>query len=114
MVRMTTITIMMANKQSATEFGEALILTINSKDAQKSYTQVQQFRENMKDVTVGADYVLWISEPANLTKVHKALADDLGVPPRAMAIKRVLMSRTQRAVLLVQAMEIAIRRVHQL
>jgi len=105
---------MMMNKQSATEFGEALILTINSKDALKSMTQVQQFKENMRDATVGADYVIWISEPANLTRVHKALADDLDVPPRAMAIKRILMSRTQRAVLLVQAMEIAIRRVHQL
>ena len=105
---------MTTTKQSAAEFGEELISIINSKDAQKSYAKVQQFKENMKDVTVGADFVLWISEPANLTKVHKALADDLGVPPRAMAIKRVLMSRTQRAVLLTQAMEIAIKRVHQL
>lgn len=66
------------------------------------------------DPTVGADYVTWISEPANLTRVHKALAEDLSVPPRAMAIKRVLMSRPQRASLLVQAMEIAIKRVHGL
>jgi hypothetical protein len=57
---------------------------------------------------------MWISEPVNLTKIHKALAEDLGVPPRAMAIRRAMMSRTQRAVLLVQAMEIAIRRTHQL
>lgn len=99
---------------SATEFGEELLSSINSKDAQKSITTVQQFREMMRDTTVGADYVNWISEPVNLTRVHKALADDLGVPPRAMAIKRVLMSRTQRAVLLIQAMEMAIKRVHKL
>jgi hypothetical protein len=104
----------MDTTMTANEFGEALIQTIQSKDALKSMTQVQQFKENMKDVTVGADYVIWISEPANLTRVQKALADDLGVPPRAMMIKRVLMSRTQRAVLLVQAMEIAIKRVYQL
>lgn len=104
----------MTNKQTATEFGEALIQTIHSKDALKSIAEIQQFKENMKDTTVGADYVIWISEPANLTRVHMALADDLGVPPRAMAIKRILMSRTQRAVLLVQAMEIAVKRVHQL
>ena len=97
---------------TATDFGEALIQTINSKDALKSVTQVQQFKENMRDATVGADYVLWISEPANLTRVKTALAEDLGVPPRAMLIKRILMSRTQRAVLLIQAMEIAIKRVH--
>jgi len=100
--------------KAAGEFGEALLDTIKSKDVQKSYTQVQQLKENMRDATVGADYVTWISEPANLTKMHKALAEDLMVPPRAMAIKRVLMSRAQRAMLLVQAMEIAIKRVHKL
>ena len=99
---------------SASEFGESLLETIKSKDVLKSITQVQQFRESMKDTTVGADYVAWISEPVNLTRVHKALAEDLDVPPRAMLIKRILMSRTQKAVLLTQAMEIAIKRVHQL
>jgi hypothetical protein len=94
--------------------GELLLETIRKKDALGSYTQVQQFRAAMRDTTVGADYVLWISEPANLTEVHKSLAADLDVPPRAMMIKRVMMSRTQKAVLLVQAMEIAIKRVHQL
>lgn len=98
----------------ATEFGKLLLETIKSKDVQKSLSLVQQFREKMKDTTVGADYVSWISEPVNLTGVHKALAEDLDVPPRAMLIKRVLMSRTQKAVLLIQAMEIAIKRVHKL
>jgi hypothetical protein len=96
------------------EFGELLLETIKSKDVQKSFMLVQQFRENMKNKAVGADYVSWISEPVNLTRVHKALAEDLGVPPRAMLIKRVLMSRTQKAVLLVQAMEMAIKKVHKL
>jgi hypothetical protein len=98
----------------AGEFGETMLSTINSKDVLKSVTQIQQYKENMRDTTVGADYVVWISEPVNLTRVHKALAEDLNVPPRAMMIKRVLMSRTQKAVLLVQAMEIAIKRVHGL
>ncbi len=99
---------------TANESGELLLETIKSKDALKSYTQVQQFKEKMKDVTVGTDYVIWISEPVNLTRVHKALAEDLSVPPRAMVIKRVVMNRTQKAVLLVQAMEGAIKRVHNL
>ena len=99
---------------TAIESGELLLETIKSKDALKSMILVQQYRENMKDVTVGHDYVAWISEPVNLTKVHKALAEDLDVPPRAMAIKRVLMSRTQRAMLLTQAMELAIKRCYKL
>lgn len=94
--------------------GVALLESILSKDAQQSLSQVQQFRENMKNTTVGADYVMWITEPVNLTKVHKALAEDLGVPPRLLAIRRAAMNRTQKAVLLMQAVENAIKRVHNL
>lgn len=104
----------MMTMASASEFAEQLLETIKSKDALKSMTQVQQYKENMKDATVGADYVTWISEPVNLTRIHQALAEDLGVPPRVMAIKRVLMSRPQRAYLLVQAMELGIKKVHKL
>jgi hypothetical protein len=99
---------------TASETGELLLETIKSKDVQGSITKIAQFKEGMRDVTVGADFVTWISEPVNLTRVHKALAEDLGVPPRAMAIKRVQMSRTQKAVLLIQAMELAVKRVHKL
>jgi len=96
------------------DIGNALLDAIKSKDVQLAYTQVQQFRDKMRDVTVGADYVLWITEPANLTLVHKALADDLQVPPKLLAIKRIAMSRTQKAVLLLQAIEMAVKKVHNL
>jgi len=99
---------------SATESGELLLEAALSKDAQKFVTQVQQFKQGMRDVAVGADYVVWITEPANLTRIHKALAEDLNVPRRALAIKRVQMSRTQKAVLLTQAMEIAVKRLYKL
>lgn len=101
-------------KMTASESGELLLETIKSKDARKSVEGVQQFKECMRDAEIGASYVTWISEPVNLTRIHKALTEELEVPSRAMAIKRVLMSRTQKAVLLVQAMEIAIARVHKL
>jgi hypothetical protein len=99
---------------SSFDAGSQLLETIKSKDVQQTLTQVQQFKEKMRDATVGTDYVLWITEPANLTLVHKALADDLQVPQRLLAIKRVAMSRTQKAVLLVQAIETALKRVHSL
>lgn len=99
---------------SSIDFGNELIETIKSKDARQSLSKIQQFREYMRDPTVGADFVIWITEPANLTLVHKALADDLGVPPRVLAIKRMLTSRTQKAVLLIQAMELGIKKVHKL
>lgn len=99
---------------TAINSGQLLLETIKSKDVQAAYAKVQQFRESMKDATVGTDYVLWISEPANLTLVHKALAEDLNVPPKLLAIRRVPMSRTRRADLLMQAVELGIKRVHDL
>ena len=101
-------------KTIISEFGQNLLDIIKSKDAQQTIIKVQQFKEMMKDTTVGAGFVIWITEPVNLTSVHKALADDLGVPPRLLAIKRVSMSRTQKAVLLMQAIELAIKKVHKL
>lgn len=100
--------------KTAGETGQELLDAIRSKDAQLSITKVQQFRDGMRDTTVGSDFVVWITEPANLTLVHKTLAEDLSVPQRLLAIKRATMSRTQRAVLLILAMEQAIKRVHNL
>ena len=97
-----------------TNIGTSLLESINSKDAQAALTQICQFRENMRNPAVGADYVMWITEPVNLTSVHKALAEDLNVPPRLLAIRRSSMNRTQKAVLLSQAIELAVRRVHNL
>ena len=94
--------------------GSLLLESIKSKDAQQTLAQVQQFRDNMRNATVGADYVMWITEPVNLTSVHKALAEDLAVPPRLLAIRRASMNRTQKAVLLVQAIEMAVKKVHNI
>jgi hypothetical protein len=99
---------------TASEFGLDLLRAIRSKDAQETLSKVQQYKEMMKDTTVGVDYVTWITEPANLTLVHRGLADDLGVPPRLLAIRRMNMSRTQKAVLLTQAIELGIKKVHKL
>lgn len=104
----------MTNKQTAAEAGEALLVTIGTKIPLDAVKAIQSYKENMRDIDVGADYVVWVSEPVNLTRLHTAISEDLGVHPRAMAIKRQLMSRTQKAALLVQAMEIAIKRHHQL
>lgn len=96
------------------DLGKELLDSINSKDAQMALSKIQQFKDNMRNTTVGADYVMWITEPVNLTRVHKALADDLNVPPRLLAIRRSMMNRTQKAVLLVQAIELAVKRVHNI
>lgn len=91
-----------------------MLKAIDSKDAKKSVELIQEFREMMRNVDQGAEYVAWVTEPVNLKRMQSSIIDNLGVPARAMAIRRLLMSRTQKAVLLIQAMEIAIKRVHNL
>lgn len=90
--------------------GDKLLEAIKSKDVQLAITEVRQFNASMCDVTVGANYVAWITAPANLTSVHKALVEDLNIPPRLLAIRRMLMSRPQKAALLIKSMEKALER----
>lgn len=99
---------------TVSETGDLLIEAIMSKDVQKTMEFIQQFKEGMKDLQVGAEYVLWITEPPNLMRTHEALVQNLSIVPRSLAIIRRPMSRTTRAVLLLQAMEIAIKRTHSL
>jgi hypothetical protein len=68
--------------------GESLIESIKSKDAQRALSAITQYRDSMKTPAIGADYVMWLTEPVNLTSVHKALAEDLNVPPKLLAIRR--------------------------
>lgn len=99
---------------SASEFGAQMVDVIQTRDVSKSLSMLHTFRESMKDPSIGAEYVTWITEPANLTLVHRALIDYLGISARALAIKRILMSRPQKASLLVQAMEISLKRAYSL
>lgn len=94
--------------------GDALIIAIASEDAPTALLAIQQFKDNMKNVTIGAAHVMWITEPINLNTVHTALGDHLGIPRKLLAIRRALMNRTQRAVLLMQAVELSVKRVHKL
>lgn len=91
--------------------GDSLLEAIRSKDVHKALAEVQQYDAKMRDVTVGADYVKWITEPANLTEVQKALVEDLMVPPRLLATKRQIMSRPQRAALFLRVFENALNRI---
>jgi hypothetical protein len=99
---------------SAAEFGQCLVDECLKQDVSTVLLKVQQYKERMRDPSVGADYVTWITEPVNLTLVHKALIDKLSVPPRLLAIRRASMSRTTKAVLLMTAIELAIKKVHQI
>lgn len=93
------------------DIGANLKNAIEAGDATSALDEIQKFREHMKNPEVGADYVVWITEPANLNGLHTSLIDKLSVSPRMLAIKRISMSRTQKAVLLSQAIENAIRKV---
>ncbi len=84
---------------------------VSAKDAAGALRQIEVYKEGMKSVTQGALYVSWITEPANLATLHRELSQHLGIPQRAMAIMRRPMSRVQKAVSFVQAIEGALKRV---
>lgn len=96
------------------DIGTDMLVAISNKDAPKALAEILLFKDQMRNASVGAEYVMWVTEPVNLTKVHKALAEDLSIPPRLLAIRRSSMNRTQKAVLLMQAIELAVKRVHQI
>lgn len=100
--------------RSAIDSGASLLDAIRTKDPMIATTAIQEYRNGMKDTSLGADYVVWITEPANLMLVQKTITESLEVPQRVMAIRRAQMSRTQKAVSLIQAMEMAIKKVHKL
>lgn len=94
--------------------GQALTDAITNKDVVLTFSEICQYRDNMYSPDIGAKYVIWITEPANLSNIHKLLIDNLNIPPKLLAIRRSNMSRTQKGVLLMQAIEIAVKRVHNL
>ena len=102
---------MTSANMTAIDRGSRILDAINRKDAVLALKEVQSFQEMMKDVNHGAEYVTWLLTPANLTAVHQGLISCLGVSPRQLAIKRVSVSKTLRAVLLVRAIEISINKV---
>lgn len=92
--------------------GESLVDALKTGDPMLSVTELSNYNTSMRDPAVGAQYVAWITEPTNLTTVQSLVVEFLKVPPRLMAIKRAPMSRTQRAVLFIRAIEMAIKRIY--
>lgn len=92
--------------------GDGIYDAIKRKDAESTYNEIKKFKEKMRDPEIGIYYVSWILIPANLTTLKELLVSELNISPRSLAIKRTIVSRTQRALLMVQAMEIALRRAY--
>jgi hypothetical protein len=90
------------------------LLVIDSADPSSVMNTIVKYGENMRDPAIGAAHVMWITDPANLTKIHTELINKLGIPAKLMSIRRGNYSRTRKAVMLVQAMEFAVKRVHKL
>lgn len=99
---------------TASELGNSLLASIQEKNAADVLDKVRQFRDCMKDSSTGASFVVWITDPANLLRVHTALSKELNIPTKLLAIKRMPITRTQRAMLFTQAMELGIKKVHLL
>ena len=91
-----------------------LIGYIKTKDATTAYVAINSYIDNLKNTEVGAQYVQWITDPANLTEVHNLLVTELSIPPRLLAIKRMQYTRALKAYMLVLAMQKAVSRIHSI
>lgn len=91
------------------EFSAKLLGTIKSKDASASLALIQEYKSA---ISTSADYIVWITEPANLTAVQTSITESFGIPQKAMMIKpRKGSSRGLRASFFLQAMENSLKRV---
>ena len=102
------------DKKSAEDAGIEILAAINAKNPEETLLKIQGYIESMKNPEIGAEYVSWITTPVNVTNIHNALTSELEINPRALLIKRRPLSRPQRGILLIYAMEIAIKRQYQL
>lgn len=91
------------------DFGKSLLESIQKKDVQGSLALIQQFKG---EIGQHADYIVWITTPANLGIIQSALTENFGIPQKAMMIKpRPGSSRGLRASFFLQAMENSLKRV---
>lgn len=97
-----------------TDPGAALLAAARSGDPSKFIDELTTYRNGVRNPETGSQLVGWVSTPSNLTQLHNALAEHMGVPHRAMAIRRLNVTRGQKVMMLLQAMEIAVRRTHKL
>ena len=97
-----------------TDPGTALLAAARSGDPSKFIDELTAYRNGVRNPETGSQLVGWVSTPSNLTQLHNALAEHMGVPHRAMAIRRLNVTRGQKVMMLLQAMEIAVRRTHNL
>ena len=97
-----------------TDPGTALLAAARSGDPSKFIDELTAYRNGVRNPETGSQLVGWVSTPSNLTQLHNALAEHMGVPHRAMAIRRLNVTRGQKVMMLLQAMEIAVRRTHKL
>jgi 2-phospho-L-lactate guanylyltransferase (CobY/MobA/RfbA family) len=82
--------------------------TIEAKDINKTLMLVVHLKEKIKSDAVA---VKWLSEPANLKRLHDALIEHLDIPQKVMLIKGRFPHRQQRALLFIEAIEGGIRKV---
>lgn len=99
---------MTTNNISIEVLTDMLHKTIEEKDIQKTLMLVTKLKEMVRS---DAEAVKWISEPANLTKLQASLVENLEIPHKLMLIKGRIPHKQRRAMLFMEAMEAAVRKV---
>lgn len=96
------------------ELGNQLLNTIETATPQGALTAITEFKAKMAEPQTGPLLVGWVSVPNNVMALHTCLTQFQGVPPKLMSIRRGNMTRARRSILMVQAMELALKKVHRL
>lgn len=96
------------------DMGVHLLNVIETASPEEALVAIGQYKAGMMDPLSGAHLVGWVSIPANLMELQSKMEQFQGVPRKLMSIKRTNATRVRRALLMVQAMELALKKVHNL
>jgi hypothetical protein len=89
-------------------FADRLFGAIKSKDIESTRLALAELRELMRN---DVQYILWLTEPANLTTIHRLLVENFAIPPKAMMVKMRNMTRLQKGFYFLQGIENGVKRV---
>lgn len=80
---------------------ERFTTAIENKDIEEAQLALEYALENIGG---SLEFIKWVTEPPNVTKMHEDLVSTFGVHPRSMMLRHRVDHRSQRAVMFVKAM----------
>lgn len=86
---------------------EELYEVFEGNDLEAAHDKMEEVRDYLRE---SPHLIKWITEPVNITDLHKKLIENFEVPQKAMQLRHRVPNRTRRAMLFAQAMINGIKR----